>query len=102
MDLLELKGVYLPIVEGITDGAIATSIRKGEYEKHEYINSLNIAKDGDRVLDIGSGLGFVSTSVAKTFHLESLTCYDANPKLVDYLGKVHEINSVSLIVITMY
>jgi FkbM family methyltransferase len=52
-------------------------------------------KPHDRVLELGSGIGFVSSYLAKQLNVEHITCVEANPELCGYIERVHQANAIT-------
>ena len=55
-----------------------------------------LLRKGDRVLDLGAGLGVTSTVAAKFPGVVSVTSFEANPNSIDYIRGVHELNNVTV------
>ena len=47
------------------------------------------------VLELGAGIGFISTFLAKVLGVSHITCVEANPELCEFISCVHAANSVS-------
>ena len=54
-----------------------------------------IIAEGERILEIGAGIGLVSTLCARNPKTASLSIYEADPRLVEYLNGMFELNGVS-------
>lgn len=66
----------------------------GRYESKEATQVEKLLKEGDRVLEIGSGLGFISTIAARDPKTEDVLCYEADPRLIPFIKSVHELNGI--------
>lgn len=91
---LECRGVKFPENEQIISPRVRESILAGRYEGKEATQVEKLLKDGDRVLEIGGGLGFISTIAARDPKTEDVLCYEADPRLIKYIKSVHTMNGV--------
>lgn len=92
--ILECRGVNFPYDERFISPRVEESIRAGRYESKEATQVEKLLKDGDRVLEIGSGLGFISTIAGRDPRTEQVLCFEADPRLIPYIRSVHELNGV--------
>lgn len=88
-----LSGVRL-MTDGRVPKSLATAIFKGTYELPERILVEQSVKPGDRVLEIGTGLGFVSILCARAAGEGNVLSYEANPKLEPIIRENHRLNGV--------
>lgn len=96
---LECRGVKFPEDETIISPRVRESIEAGRYESKEANQVEKLLKAGDRVLEIGSGLGFISTIAARSPLTEDVLCYEADPRLIGFIKSVHELNGVSKVTV---
>ena len=89
-----LSGVTIPIDENIFSPTVITAMRSGKYENRESHVLPNILKEGDRVLEIGAGVGYISTLAARDSRTAAIRVYEANPFLIPVIKNVHKINKV--------
>lgn len=92
---LKCRDVIFPDDETIISPRVRESIEAGRYESKEATQVEKLLKAGDRILEIGSGLGFISTIAARSPLSEDVLCYEADPRLIGYIKSVHELNGVS-------
>lgn len=95
MEIIEHLGVKLPIVPDAVSPQIAEFIRAGRYETREGKLLDKIIEPGERILELGGGLGFISTLAAKRPEVEGVLVYEGNPKLKDVIAETHRLNEVS-------
>lgn len=89
-------GVDFPESRNIFSDYILGAIRDGGYEQLE-LNQLNsIMHPNERVLEIGSGIGLISTLAAKNPLIDQVIAYEANPVLCEYQRQVHKLNNVKV------
>lgn len=73
---------------------IINGLRKGWYERDERRAIEAAVREGDRVLELGGGLGACSATAAITARLQSLTVVEANPNLLDAIRLTMSLNGV--------
>jgi FkbM family methyltransferase len=94
-EVVELSGIMIPINEDIFSPTIIHSIRSGEYEWQEADKLPAIIKEGDRVLEIGAGIGYISSLIARDSRVGAIRVYEANPKLIPLILNIHKINNIN-------
>lgn len=77
----ELDGVLIQAPSDVITPAIADALTSGAYEAEEARIVTRALKSHDRVLEIGSGLGFVTTLIARDPRVASLMAVEADPRL---------------------
>lgn len=93
-EVFDLHGVQIPNDPAFITNQIARAISKGRYEKQEVTTTPRFITAEDRVLELGAGLGFISTYVAKTLGVSQITCVEADPKLCGFIERVHAMNGI--------
>ena len=54
-----------------------------------------IIKPGDRIMELGGGIGFISALSARNPNTEAVKVFEANPQLIGYIRRLHEINGIT-------
>ena len=88
---VSLRGINLTLGEH-TPPNIRTAIQRGRYERGEANAVEAILQAGDRVLEIGGGIGYISTLCART---AEVTVYEAAPYLISHIEKTLADNGAS-------
>lgn len=92
--LVEIDGIKLKI-----DDYFSQTIKKNIYQGYYETGELNIIKSqllpDDIVMEIGAGIGFISTYCAKQIGSERVFSYEANPDLEERLRNTYRLNKVS-------
>ena len=90
----KVEGIYLPLNRDI---GFNTSrwIVNGRYETGEFNIVKKHLQKGDIVLEIGTGLGFISSYCAKIVGSESVYTFEANPVNVELAKQVYFKNAVN-------
>jgi FkbM family methyltransferase len=86
-------------VEGIFTEKVTSTIKAGHYEAREARAILKFVGRNERVLELGAGLGFVSTLIGKELKPDCYLAIEADPRLVPVIRETHRINGVSGVMI---
>lgn len=86
----ELNGVSLLHDDDIITPKVASALQRGNYERPEMEATPKFLNPRDRVLELGAGIGYISSFIAKKIGVKHVTCVEANPKLAEYIRKVHD------------
>lgn len=70
------------------------SMRRGKYEGKELSAATALFTSDDRVLEMGAGIGYVSTFLVKSIGVKSVLSFEANPALIPYIEEVYRLNDV--------
>lgn len=89
----ELNGVLIQAPSDVITPTIAEALSTGAYEAEEARIVARALKPCDRVLEIGSGLGFVSTLIARDDRVASLVAVEADPRLAKRAASTLSLNS---------
>ena len=93
-ETIATEGVLIPFVPAIITPSIEKPIRKGKYERGEAKALQSILRPGDRVLELGAGVGLLSTLAARCPGVEAVTAVEANPELVPLIRETWRINGI--------
>ncbi len=91
---LDLAGVMIPDDPQVITPVIRAAIVSGRFETEEARQIPRIVEPGDRVLEIGAGLGYISTLLSRERRVASVIAVEANPSLMDYMSALHATNRV--------
>lgn len=89
-----VEGVYLPIRDEIGFNTLRWIVN-GQYEQGEIEIIKQRIEPQDRILEIGTGLGFVSVYCAKIVGSENVYTFEANPLNIEIALRVFKKNKVS-------
>ena len=92
--MLVHQGVRLRNDPTIMTPNILKAIDSGKYEHKEARQLVQIIQPGERVMEIGGGIGFLSTLMARQPEVESVLVYEANPGLISYMQETHKNNGI--------
>jgi FkbM family methyltransferase len=94
-DVIETQGISVPFDPRIITPKIERPMRKGRYEGGECAALRRVLKPGDRVLELGAGLGLCSTVAAMADGVERVVAIEANPELLPLIRETHRLNGVA-------
>lgn len=94
MEIVVHCGVIIPIDPAVISPNIADRIRSGHYEHKEARQIAKMVEPGERILEIGGGIGFTSTLCSRNVNTEAVRVFEANPSLIPYIEEVHILNKV--------
>ena len=89
----ECHGVKVPDSPMMSPGRIER-INAARYEGQEIAGALNVVRKGDRVLELGAGIGVVGAVVAKNASPERVLSFEANPGLIEHIDALQKLNKL--------
>ncbi|WP_406645054.1 FkbM family methyltransferase [Aliisedimentitalea scapharcae] len=92
---IESRGIRFPKDGVFITGRIRGSLRSGEYEAKEAAAVLKAVQDGDTVMELGAGVGFISSLVAIHKNVKAVHAFEANPQLIPYIKSVYAENNIT-------
>jgi FkbM family methyltransferase len=90
----KVSGVRLRLGGHLTQN-IRERILSGNYEQDEMRGLSAILEPTDVVMEIGAGIGFLSSHCAKVVGSENIYAFEANPELEAVIRDTYELNEVS-------
>jgi FkbM family methyltransferase len=94
-DTARINDVELSIEPGVMSPEMIKVIRSGSYEGTEAREIARIVQPGERVVELGAGIGFIAITALKTGRVNGLASYEANPHLIPVIEKNAALNGVS-------
>jgi FkbM family methyltransferase len=91
----ELNGVKLVHDDLIITPQVAAALNRGNYERPEVDATPKFLVSEDRVLELGAGIGYISSYAAKVIGVAHVTCVEANPMLAAYIRRVHDLQGLT-------
>lgn len=74
---------------------ILAAIEAGRYESRELNLVKHVFRAGERVIELGGGIGLTSMAIARIVGVENVRSYEANPDLIDWARENHALNGLS-------
>lgn len=94
-----LNEVVLHLDDPAISDNLRTRILQGKYERQEAKCITQASEQGDRLLEVGAGIGYVSCVAGVSGKFASITCVEANPELIPIIQRNHKNNKVTADVI---
>ena len=89
---LTVRGVKVRTARGEIQKTVRSMLFKGTYEAHECDLVERVARSGDRVLEIGTGIGLVSLVATRLCGEGQVFSYEANPDLEPVIRENYRLN----------
>ncbi|MFW2543579.1 FkbM family methyltransferase [Primorskyibacter sp. 2E107] len=89
------RGMKIPKHPQLTTGRVRGAIKADEYERKECDAVMRVVRPTDIVLELGGGIGYMSTLLAAIKKVQRVVSYEANPALIPYIRSVHAANDVT-------
>jgi FkbM family methyltransferase len=90
-----LNGVIIDLDCKVISDRVARSMFLQHYERAETAVVLATLAAGDRILELGAGIGYMSTLCAKKVGSEHVNAVEANPAMEAKIRRTYELNHVS-------
>ncbi len=94
-EILETQGVKIPLNPSMITPKIERSIRKNRYELDEVTGTPKFIDKEDRVIELGAGIGFISSFLATSLGVKNILCIEADPNLCEFIKEVHALNGLT-------
>lgn len=91
-EIIDCRGIRIPFVPAIITPKIERPLRNGRYELGERKGLQALLRPGDRVLELGAGLGLLSAVAALAPGIGAVTTVEANPGLIPLIRETHRLN----------
>ena len=93
-EMIELADIVIPLGDHLTP-AIREELEAQEYEQAELAALRAVLNTDDMVMEIGTGLGFLSAWCARRVGSSQVFTFEANPVLEQPIRRLYELNGVS-------
>lgn len=87
-------GIRFPLNHDVLSKKVRRGLRKGTYEIEEAEAAGDLFHDGDTVLELGAGIGFISSYLRKFTNVGRIVAYEGNTNLTPYIKQVHALNGI--------
>lgn len=91
--VVDVLGTQLEMGPHLTP-ELRDAIYKGRYERSEARCLTSILKPTDTVMEIGAGIGFLSTLAALGVGSDRVHAYEANPAMIPVIERTYSLNGV--------
>ena len=94
--LIRSQGMLFPLDRSVLTQKQIRLLRRGRYEEKEFAAVTALVRPRDTVLELGAGMGFMSTVAALKNRAARVVAYEANPRMIPYIREVHRLNGVEV------
>lgn len=91
-EMLDVHGIRLCVPEHVVSPAVLLPMIKGGYERSEMMFITSVIQPGDRVLELGGGIGFLTCYLQSNIPNVRIRTVEANPKLIPLVEKNLRLN----------
>lgn len=92
--IIDISGIKLEVDRRRLPSSVVRALYKERYEEREAALVNRVLVPGDRVLEIGAGIGFISLLCAKRCGADSVLSYEANPDNEALIRRNFELNGL--------
>lgn len=93
-ETIHTRGIDVPFVPEIITPKIERPMRNNRYEGGECMHLQDILRPDDRVLDLGAGVGLVSSIAARCVTDGEVMAVEANPEMLPLILETYRINDI--------
>lgn len=93
--VLRFRGLSVPVNGPHVSRPVWKHIWRGTYEAPELDALDQLVRPGDRVLELGCGMGLVSGALAKRLPDLAIRSYEANPVMIPVIRDLHARNGIA-------
>ncbi|WP_170168862.1 FkbM family methyltransferase [Rhodovulum iodosum] len=91
-EVIECQGVTMPFIPHIVTPKIEKAMRNNRYEGGEAKTLRALVRPGDRVLELGAGMGLCASIAALSEGVEAVVAVEANPALMPVIRETLRLN----------
>ncbi len=96
LESVQLHGLSVPIDRRLMSASIVNALTTGRYEIGEARVLPRLIRPGERVAEIGAGIGVLTALIARTGKAERVAAIEASPLLQDYIRELFRLNGVEV------
>lgn len=90
---IAVDGIFVHVPNALPYG-VRKALYKETYERNERELVRMALRHGDRVLEVGSGIGVVGLLCAKIVGADNVLCYEANPRMAELIASNFALNGL--------
>ncbi len=96
-EVIESSGLLVRVLRDLIPEKMDQALRANRYEALEMATLKRILRPGDRVLDLGAGLGLLAATAARTEGIASVTAVEANADLCAVADETLRLNGITTV-----
>ncbi len=89
------RGMRIPHDPALITPKLRRRMRRGDYERREVEAVRALVRPDDVVIELGAGLGYMSTFMAANRKVATVHSFEANPALIPAIERLHRANDVT-------
>jgi FkbM family methyltransferase len=90
-----IHGVEVAVDERVMSPTMLQVLRSGDYERDEAHHIGSIVQPGERIVELGGGVGFISSKIGQLNRADHIAVYEANPALIPLIERTHKLNGIT-------
>ena len=91
-----INGIRLAIEPEVMSPRMIEVIEAGTYEGTEAREIARIVQPGERIVELGAGIGFIAITALRTGKVAALASYEANPRLIPVIEANARLNGLAI------
>ena len=93
--MIRSRGLRIPFDPAFIDRRKRRLLRSGQYERREIEAVKAMVRPDDVVIELGGGIGYMSTYLTHNRKVARVHSFEANPDLIPFIKRVHAANGVT-------
>ncbi|MFD0859782.1 FkbM family methyltransferase [Roseovarius aquimarinus] len=94
---IHYRGILVPTSGGHIPDSVIDQLVRDDYEAPELLGIEGVIQNGDRILELGCGLGVVSALASRMASDIGVLSFEANPELMEPINRLHALNGIDCI-----
>lgn len=94
-DMIASGGLNIRLDRDVLSPRLIKALKKDDYENKEADAMTNLVRPHDVVMELGGGIGYMSSLAAKCCHKGEVHSFEANPHLIPFIKRVHAGNDLT-------
>lgn len=99
-EFIRCRGLRFPDRPSVLAPRLRRALRRNAYERTEADAARSQVTEDDVVLELGGGIGFMSSLMARNCRAKHVHVFEANPGVIDYMKDVHALNDIDNVTVT--
>lgn len=97
VEIIEFAGVKIPADPAVLTPPIIETMRAGKYENARVKCLRPMVAAGDRIVDVGGGVGFISALMAREGRAALVVSIEGHPGAHEAAARLHRLNGVDVV-----
>ncbi len=93
------RGMRIPADDNFIPPKRRQAMKRGNYERREIEAVRAMVRPEDVVIELGAGVGYMSTFMARNRNVSEVHAFEANPALIPFIETMHDLNDVQNVVV---